>query len=150
MRSKRRNGADAYDPLQNAVQIADTTLQQGQGMHGSFGRDNTYNFMAATGPDFKTHYVDELPASNADIAPTLMRVLELQPNTRGTLIGRVLEEALQGSAVPGGAARRCLAMSGPAADGRRTLLEYQRLDGRLYPDQAQFRPAVAGESAGCR
>ena len=145
-----RNGADAYDPLQNAVQIADTSLQQGQGMHGSFGRDNTYNFMAATGPDFKTHYVDELPASNADIAPTLMRVLELQPNTRGTLIGRVLEEALQGSAVPGGAARRCLAMSGPAADGRRTLLEYQRLDGRLYLDQAQFRPAVAGESAGCR
>jgi hypothetical protein len=145
-----RNGADAYDPLQNAVQIADTSLQQGQGMHGSFGRDNTYNFMVATGPDFKTHYVDELPASNADIAPTLMRVLELQPNTRGTLIGRVLEEALQGSAVPGGAARRCLAMSGPAADGRRTLLEYQRLDGRLYLDQAQFRPAVAGESAGCR
>src|ERR1019366_8899209 len=103
--------------------------------------------MVATGPDFKTHYVDELPASNADIAPTLMRVLELQPNTRGTLIGRVLEEALQGSAVPGGAARRCLAMSGPAADGRRTLLEYQRLDGRLYLDQAQFRPSVAVAAA---
>ena len=80
----------------------------------------------------------------------LMRVLELQPHRRGILIGRVLDEALQGSAVPGGAARRCLAMSGPAADGRRTLLEYQRLDGRLYLDQAQFRPAAAGESAGCR
>ena len=27
--------AASGDPLQNAVQIADTTLQQGQGMHGS-------------------------------------------------------------------------------------------------------------------
>ena len=36
--------------LLSAVQIADSSLQEGQGMHGSLGRDNTYNNMAAMGP----------------------------------------------------------------------------------------------------
>jgi hypothetical protein len=35
------------------VEIADTGLQQGQGMHGSFSRADTFNNMAAIGPDFK-------------------------------------------------------------------------------------------------
>jgi arylsulfatase A-like enzyme len=141
--------AQAYNPLQHAVQIADTSLQQGQGMHGSFGRDNTYNFMAAIGPDFKQHYTDALPVSNADIAPTLMRLLELRARTRGTLLGRVLEESLEGRTAAGGTAQRCRALSSPAADGRRTVLEYQRLNARLYLDQAQFRRAAAGEVSGC-
>jgi len=53
-------------------------LQQGQGMHGRFGRDNTRNFMAATGPDFKAQYRDPMPASNAGITPTLLRLLGWQ------------------------------------------------------------------------
>ncbi len=48
--------------LQSAVQIADSTLQHGQGMHGSFGRDNTFNTMAAVGPDFKNHFVEPVPS----------------------------------------------------------------------------------------
>src|SRR5208282_4762790 len=78
----------ASDPLQNAVQIADTILQQGQGMHGSFGRDNTFNFMAASGPDFKAHYRDPLPASNADITPTVLQLLGWRSRARGVLTGR--------------------------------------------------------------
>ena len=46
-------------------QIADTVLRQGQGMHGSFSRGDTYNFTAAIGPDFKAGYVlralDQMP-----------------------------------------------------------------------------------------
>ena len=38
------------DPLLNAVQFADSGLQEGQGMHGSFDRADTFNFMAAIGP----------------------------------------------------------------------------------------------------
>ena len=34
-------------------------------MHGSFGRVDTMNFMAAIGPDFKAGYVDALPVGNA-------------------------------------------------------------------------------------
>ena len=39
--------------LQSAIQLSDTGLQEGQGMHGGFGRDSTFNNMAAIGPDFK-------------------------------------------------------------------------------------------------
>src|SRR3954447_21079986 len=55
------------EPLNCSVQVADTGLRQGQGMHGSFSRGDTLNFMAAIGPDFKSGYVDALPVSNADV-----------------------------------------------------------------------------------
>ena len=41
------------EPVLCTVEVADTGLQQGQGMHGSFSRADTMNFMAAIGPDFK-------------------------------------------------------------------------------------------------
>ena len=145
-RGRGRPGND----LQYAVQIADTALQQGQGMHGSFGRDNTFNFMAAIGPDFKAKYRDPMPASNADIAPTLLQLLGLRARPHGLLTGRVLEEALQGRAAPAGAIEHCLAISGPAADGRRTALEYQRYRGRVYADQAALRVVLQTERTGCR
>src|SRR6202030_2059178 len=40
------------EPTNCSVEVADTVLRQGQGMHGSFGRGDTMNFMAAIGPDF--------------------------------------------------------------------------------------------------
>src|SRR6202140_399859 len=49
------------EPVNCTVEIADTALRQGQGMHGSFSRADTMNFMAALGPDFKAGYVDPLP-----------------------------------------------------------------------------------------
>jgi arylsulfatase A-like enzyme len=137
--------------LQSAVQIADSTLQQGQGMHGSFGRDNTFNFMAAIGPDFKAQYRDSLPAGNADITPTLLQLLGWSSgSTRGVLTGRVLDEALLAKTAPAGAIERCLALSAPAADGRRTALEYQRYRGRLYLDRAAIRVVLHKERTGCR
>src|SRR5262249_44509962 len=58
-------------PLLCAVEIADTGLQQGQGMHGSFSRADTMNFMAAAGPDFRRGFADEAPVSNADVGLTI-------------------------------------------------------------------------------
>jgi len=69
------------------VPIADMLLQQGQGMHGRFGRDNTRNFMAAVGPDFKAQYRDPMPASNAGITPTLLRLLGWQSRGRRPTVG---------------------------------------------------------------
>ena len=59
--------AGCDEPTNCSVEVADTVLRQGQGMHGSFGRGDTMNFMAAIGPDFKAGYVDPLPVSNADV-----------------------------------------------------------------------------------
>ena len=66
------------EPVRCTVEIADTVLQEGQGMHGSFSRADTWNFMALQGPDFKTRFVDPAPASNADIGRTIAHVLRLK------------------------------------------------------------------------
>src|ERR1041384_3698607 len=53
----RSFAAGCGEPLMCGVTIADHTLQQGQGMHGSFSRADTSNFMAAIGPRFRTKFV---------------------------------------------------------------------------------------------
>ncbi len=83
-------------PLLCTVEVADTGLQQGQGMHGNFSRADTMNFMAAMGPDFKSGFVDDAPTSNADVGRTIAQLLGLNVPTKGKLIGRVIEEALPG------------------------------------------------------
>ena len=104
--------------------MADTGLQQGQGMHGSFSRSDTWNFMAAVGPDFRAGFVDPAPASNADVGRTIGTLLGLEPHDKGKLVGRVLTEALHGGALP---SRSSAAWSRPrpAANGLATVLNEQ-------------------------
>ncbi len=92
--------AGCDQPTNCTVEVADTTLRQGQGMHGSFSRADTLNFMAAIGPDFKAGYVDPLPVSNADVGMTIARLMGLNPEGPGELKGRVLTEALPNGTVP--------------------------------------------------
>jgi len=125
--------------LLSAVQIADTPLQEGQGVHGSLARDNTFNSMAALGPDFRRGFVDTLPVGNADIAPTLARILGLELPARGALQGRVLTEALLGAGTSNARVRRGTLVSSRSATGRVTRLEYQELAGHRYLDRADFR-----------
>ncbi len=129
-------------PLTCTVELADTVLQQGQGMHGSFSRADTMNFMAAIGPDFKAGFIDQAPASNADVGKTLARILGLKIKDKGRLIGRVLTETM-----PGGAAPRYVAKvmrSDPAADGIRTVLNYQLVGNTRYFDAAGFPGRTVG------
>jgi Type I phosphodiesterase / nucleotide pyrophosphatase len=138
------------DPL-SAVQVSDTTLQEGQGMHGGFGRDSTFNNMAASGPDFKQGFDDRLPVSNADIAPTLAHVLGLQLPANGRLRGRVLSEALAGGADSAAKAHVGKLASTPTPSGRATILEYQDYEGRQYFDTACLAAAPAvGSSVSCK
>jgi hypothetical protein len=133
-----------------AIQVSDTPLQEGQGMHGGFGRDSTFNNMAAAGPDFKQGYDDGLPVSNADIAPTLAHILGLQLPAKGRLQGRVLSESLARGPSPDPSTvkhRKLDAM--PAASGMATVLEYQEYDGRRYFDSAHLvRRALPKEPGG--
>jgi arylsulfatase A-like enzyme len=128
---------NAKDPVMTGVQITDYPLQHGQGMHGSFGRANTFTFMAAIGPDFKTDFVDSAPVSNADIAPTLARILRIPMASNGKLKGRVLEEALAGQK-GANTFKRQTVTSMPAANGKVTVLNFQRMGQQRYFDEACF------------
>ena len=133
------------EPVRCTVEIADTGLQQGQGMHGSFSRADTMNFMAATGPDFKTGFIDPAPVSNADIGKTIAHVLKLTPADKGRLVGRVIGEALPGGAAP--TATRETIASEPTPQGLRTVLETQRVGDTRYFDAAGFPGRTVGLSA---
>jgi hypothetical protein len=130
------------EPLLCTVEVADTVLRQGQGMHGNFSRADTMNFMAAIGPDFKTGFVDESPVSNADVGMTAARLLGLTPKHKGSLLGRIITEAM-----PNGAKPRVIAgttTSPPSADGLRTVLNTQRVGTQRYYDSAGFAGRTVG------
>jgi hypothetical protein len=130
------------EPTNCSVQIADTVLRQGQGMHGSFSRGDTLNFTAAIGPDFKAGYVDPLPVSNADVGATAAKLMGLTQKPRGNLIGRVLTEAMPNGATPkafSGSVR-----SEPSANGLRTVLLFQRVGTQRYFAAAGFPGRTLG------
>jgi arylsulfatase A-like enzyme len=140
---------DPRDPIMSEVEIADYPLQHGQGMHGSFGRSNTFQFMAAIGPDFKKEFVDPAPVSNADIAPTLASILRLHLDSHGDLKGRILSEALAGGPLPDRPENKT-AVSDDAASRMRTILMYQQMGDRVYFDRACFKgPADGGPHDKC-
>jgi hypothetical protein len=133
------------EPTNCSVEVADTVLRQGQGMHGSFGRGDTMNFMAAIGPDFKAGYVDALPASNADVGMTIAQLLGLHASASGGLEGRVLSEALPNGVTPKASEGKLV--SKPAANGLQTIVKYQRVLSQRYFDAAGFPGRTVGLEA---
>jgi hypothetical protein len=133
------------EPTNCSVEVADTVLRQGQGMHGSFGRGDTMNFMAAIGPDFKAGYVDPLPVSNADVGMTITQILGLRPVAEGGLMGRVMSEALPNGITPKAAEQTIV--SKPAANGLRTIVKFQRVLSQRYFDVAGFPGRTVGLDA---
>jgi predicted AlkP superfamily pyrophosphatase or phosphodiesterase len=130
------------EPTNCSVQIADSVLRQGQGMHGSFSRGDTLNFTAAIGPDFKSGYVDNLPVSNADVGITAAKVMGLLQQPKGHLIGRVMTEAMPNGATPQAYAGSV--KSKPSANGLRTVLNFQRVGTQRYFDTAGFPGRTLG------
>jgi hypothetical protein len=132
-------------PTNCSVEIADTVLRQGQGMHGSFSRGDTMNFMAATGPDFKAGYIDDLPVSNADVGATAAQLLGLTPGPKGNLLGRVMTEAMPNGATPRGVSSTV--SSRPSANGLKTVLKFQSVGSQRYFDVAGFPGRTLGLEA---
>jgi predicted AlkP superfamily pyrophosphatase or phosphodiesterase len=130
------------EPVRCTVEIADTALQQGQGMHGSFSRADTWNFMAMQGPDFKTHFIDPAPVSNADLGRTIAQLLQLDLSDKGKLIGRVLSETLPNGALPAVSSR--VLASDPAPNGLATVINIQMVGGTRYYDAAGFPGRTVG------
>jgi arylsulfatase A-like enzyme len=134
--------------LQTGIQISDASLREGQGMHGGFGRESTYNNMAAVGPDFKKRFVDSAPAGNADIVPTLAHIMGFDLAKGPPPAGRVLTEALAGR--PSAAAGPVRYLRSAAADGNQTVIVYQEHGGIRYLDMGCFAKAALRDADVCR
>jgi arylsulfatase A-like enzyme len=134
---------DPKNPNLTQVEIADTALSQGQGMHGSFGKGDTFNNMTAIGPDFKKGYTDVAPVSNADVAPTIAKAVGLPLDGKGSLVGRTIDEALVGG--PNNVkSSNGIAQSQPNANGVTTQLDYQTVGDTKYFDAAGFAGKTVG------
>ena len=131
-------------PLYCTALVADVPFKQGQGMHGSFSRADTANFMAAIGPAFRRGYADPAPVSNADIALTLARLIGVDLPPKGKLTGRVITEALRNGRLVRYVRRSIV--SPPGDGGLRTILNAQYVGDTPYFDAAGF----AGRTVGLR
>src|SRR3974390_1326719 len=132
------------EPVRCTVEVADTVLQQGQGMHGSFSRADTWNFMAMQGPDFKSQFVDPAPASNADLGRTIAQLMQLDVSDKGKLVGRVLSEALPNGALPAVTSRVLISEAAP--NGLATVINMQVVGDTRYYDAAGFPGRTVGLS----
>lgn len=131
-------------PQMCAVEIADTGLHTGQGMHGSFSRADTRNFMAAIGPDFKAAFNDTAPAGNVDVAPTLAHLLGVTLSGPGRLKGRVISEALKGGKMPKVIRRQIVSPVAP--NGFHTALDLEEVGSTRYFDAAGMPGRTVGLS----
>jgi hypothetical protein len=133
------------DPTTCGVEVSDTGLQQGQGMHGSFSRADTRNVMGAMGPSFRAGLASPVPASNADLGKTIARILDLAISSRGTLVGRVLTEALVNGSTP--SVTEHTVQSEPDPAGQVTVLKYQSVGQTRYFDVAGYPGRTLGLTA---
>jgi hypothetical protein len=140
----RTYATDCPDPLTCGVEIADTGLQEGQGMHGSFSRADTSTIGGALGPDFKTGFTDPAPTSNADLGKTMAHILGLHVPDTGKLVGRVITEAFTGGETPHWTSGT--EISRPDAAGHRTVVDTQTVGTERYFDAAGY----AGRTLGLR
>jgi hypothetical protein len=69
------------------------TTDSGVAGHGSSSPYDIHSTLIAAGPDFREHAVSDVPTSNVDLAPTLLRLLGLE--APASMTGRVIEEALR-------------------------------------------------------
>jgi hypothetical protein len=132
------------EPERCAVEVADSVLQQGQGMHGSFSRADTWNFMAMQGPDFKLQFVDSAPASTADLGRTIAQLLQLDVGKKGKLFGRVLTKTLPNGASPDVTSQ--VIVSERSSAGLITVIGMQSVGTIRYFDAAGFPGRTVGLS----
>jgi hypothetical protein len=130
------------------LQISDTPLQEGRDVLGAFSRADTYNFMAARGPDFRRRFVNRAPASNADVVATIAELLGLQLPNANVANGRVLRESFrgrEGEAEP--QVRTYVLLSKRSRDGYLTEAHLQAVGTTQYFEAAGFPGWTVGIEA---
>mgnify|MGYP003693627891 CR=1 FL=1 len=74
------------------------TAQIGVAGHGTSSPYDIHNTLIAAGRTFASARASEVPTSNVDLAPTLLRLLGLP--VPQTMTGRVIEEGLKSGSLP--------------------------------------------------
>jgi len=73
--------------------ITDSARAAGDGSHASLSAFDVHNTLIVAGPDFRERMLTTLPSSNVDIAPTVLRLLGIDPPQK--FDGRVLIEGME-------------------------------------------------------
>ena len=123
-------------PIAGVVYSDIRYLSTGQGMHGAAGVRELHNFGATSGPDFRRHFIDLAPSGNADVAPTIRKIFNL--NAPAGASGRVLEEALNRTEHRTGSSQEEILMSYLVLQGQEviTKLNLTHFEGRDYLDNS--------------
>ncbi len=126
--------------------VAEGKRGPGQGNHSSLSRFDMHNTFVAAGPDFKSHFVDELPTGNADVAPTILHLLGFSADH---LDGRVLGEALTNGHAPSEPVETRTLRASNEVDGTHweQYLTISRVGNRVYYDEGNRGPAPETHAA---
>ena len=72
---------------------ADWNRQSEKGTHATLSHFDMHNTLFAAGPDFRQGITDDFPTGNVDLAPTIAKILGLEPPPK--MDGRILAEAMK-------------------------------------------------------
>lgn len=118
--------------------------KSGFGTHASLSPFDIHNTLLAAGPDIRQGFRDELPSANVDVAPTILKLLGVNPSS--PMDGRVLQEALNGNDIPIPAAGQRMLLSQamlPNGQIRRQYLQYSTVGSYTYLDEGNVLQAPA-------
>ena len=114
---------------------ADIGRSAGHGSHGTLSKFDIHSTLIAEGPDFRRGMIDELPTSNADLAPTILDILGFEHPPR--LDGRIISEAMS-EKDPGVGKPETISFEATRLLGDKTWRQHlraTRLGDRIYFDE---------------
>jgi hypothetical protein len=132
-------------PVAGVVYADARSFSTGLGMHGAAGARELHSFGAAAGPDFRHHFIDSDPTGNADVAPTIRKILEQSVPAGAS--GRVLQEALGRTSRQSGSPNEQTMTSYLVLQGQEvvTKLRLTQFDGEDYlEDSSVSRNSLGG------
>lgn len=118
--------------------FAGTTRDGGTAGHGSSSPYDIHNTLMAAGPDFREHASSDVPTSNVDLAPTLLRLQELPAPV--SMSGRVIQEGLRGGPAISTVRVERLQQTVKTSDNTYELTAHLSIvDGRRYLDSTEVK-----------
>ena len=104
-----------WDSEKNEFGWAGRTTQGGVAGHGTSSPFDIHNTLIMSGPDFREKATSRVPTANADLAPTLLKLMGLP--VPETMTGRSIDEALKTGPDPAAVTVNETVESARAADG---------------------------------